>query len=98
MHDAADKFPNLFQILSAVAAHADAEEFDQDEIVRSSFSPSAHVTRLTEEGLRELETLRRQPRVAAQIISKLANRNFSGADDPVAWLSALLQKLPRERK
>ncbi len=98
MRDAAAKFPNLFQILSAVAAHADAEEFDQDEIVRSSFSPSGHVARLAEGGLHELENLRRQPKVAAQIISKLANRTFTGDDDPVAWLSALLQKLPRECK
>jgi len=93
--DAAEKFPNLFQILSAFAAHADAEEFDVDEIIRRSFAPSHHVAHLVRGGLREFEGLRRQRELAGQIISKFANRRFTGTDDPIAWLSMLLQKLSR---
>jgi hypothetical protein len=91
--DAAEKFPNLFQILSTFAAHADAEEFDLDEIIRSSFAPSRHVAHLVQGGLREFDDLRRQRELAGQVISKFANRRFTNADDAIAWLSTLLQKL-----
>ncbi len=93
IRDAAEKFPNLFQILSAFAAHADAGEFDLDEIVRRSFSPSPHVTQLVQGGLREFKDLRQRREFAGVVISKFANRHFAGTDDPIAWLSAVLQKL-----
>ena len=91
--DAAETFPNLFQILSAFAAHADAEEFDLDEIIRASFAPSPHVRHLVQGGVREFYDLRRHRELAGQVISKFANRRFTSADNAIAWLSTLLQKL-----
>ena len=93
--DAAEKFPNLFQILSAFAAHADAEEFDADEIIRRSFASSPHVAHLVQGGLREFDDLRRHHELAGPVVSKFANRRFSSADDAIAWLSKLMQKLSR---
>src|SRR5258706_16308722 len=93
--DAAEKFPNLFQILSAFAAHADAEEFELDDIIRASFAPSPHVRHLAQGGLREFNDLRRHREPAGRVNAKFANRRFESPADAIPWLATLLQILSR---
>src|SRR5258708_6326065 len=93
--DAAEKFPTMVQILSACAAHADDDEFDLDEIIRASFAPSPHVRYLVQGAFHEFDDLRRHRDQAGLVITKFANRRFDSADDAIAWLATLLQKLSR---
>lgn len=90
MPDFDRKYPNLFQILSAFAAHDDLED---DAIIRKHFAKSTATRALLAGAAKELGALKSKPATAAKTIGQAANRNFARGGQALVWVNRILAQI-----
>lgn len=89
MRDFDRRYPNLFQILSAFAAH---DDLNDDAIVKKHFAKSPAVRATLAGAVKELASLKPRPG-AAKALATAANRHFDRGAQALRWADKILLQI-----